>query len=98
MEQPVSPTVDWTDKDWNKLKKWLREVLTESTVTVTFIKKDGSERVMVCTLNPSMLPVIENKTNKVKKINEDTLSVFDIEKNSWRSFTYKSIKRIQLSL
>lgn len=98
MEQPLRPADNWTDNDWNKFKKWLKGILIESTVTVTFIKKDGSERVMVCTLNPSMLPIIENKTNKIKKPNDDTLSVFDIEKNSWRSFTYKSIKRIQLSL
>jgi len=46
----------WTDKDWDKFTEWLKGMLHVGPVTVTFNKKDGSERVMKCTLDPKELP------------------------------------------
>ena len=58
---PYHPTKDWEDKDWNKFTKWLNSMLKVTDMTVTFTKKDGTERVMKCTLQPDVLPVVEVK-------------------------------------
>ena len=48
---PYHPTKDWTEQDWDKFTNWLTGMLKiNETVTVTFTKVDGSERVMNCTL------------------------------------------------
>lgn len=95
----MEPTNKWTDADWDKFKDFIKNLLVTNTVTVTFIKKDGSERVMKCTLKPSQIPITENKEGKkTRKISEDTLAVFDVEQNGWRSFTIKSVKRVEATI
>lgn len=97
-EQAVVST-EWTDKDWDKVTKWLSSVLKSNVVTVTFTKKDGTDRVMKCTLNPDILPpatLVENK--KERKVNDSVMSVYDTEVQGWRSFTIKSIKHISLEI
>lgn len=79
-------------------RKWLQGVLKMHTVDLTFRKKDDTIREMKCTLIESMLPVIEKKTDRVRKENNDALSVFDLEKNEWRSFRYDSIEAISFNL
>jgi hypothetical protein len=72
----------------------LQEMLKTSTRTVTFSKVDGTERVMNCTLQSHLLPpVIVDLTKPVKerKINEEVLPVFDVDKHEWRSFRLDSI-------
>ena len=94
----MKATSDWTEKDWNKLDKWLRNVLQTETVTVTFIKKDGTERVMNCTTNPAIVPKIEIKEDtKPRKVSETTMRVFDVDIKEWRSFTTKSIKQLNVT-
>jgi hypothetical protein len=95
-------TTDWTEQDWNKLTEWLNGVLKETPVTITFTKKDGTERVMKCSLDPKLLPKLEPKAitedKKPRKESTTSMRVFDLEKNEWRSFTIKSIKRISATL
>ena len=83
------------------LHKWLNNMLKVTEATITFIKADGTERVMKCTLEADKLPPVVIKED-VKPRKETTstkaLRVFDLEKNEWRSFTIKNIKRIELSL
>jgi hypothetical protein len=62
---------------------------------VTFTKKDGTERVMKCTLREDVITLYEKKTDRVKTYNEDILAVWDLDKNEWRSFRYDSIKDVQ---
>jgi hypothetical protein len=83
------------------LHKWLKDMLSVTEATITFTKVDGSERVMKCTLEATKLPpVVIKEDAKPRKESDSTkaLRVFDIEKNEWRSFTIKNIKRIELSL
>lgn len=88
---------EWTDKDWEKLDQWLRGVLQTEIVTVTFIKKDGTERVMNCTTNPEVVPKVEIKEGaKPRKQSETTMRVFDTDIKEWRSFTVKSIKQLSV--
>lgn len=93
------PTADWTDSDWNKFRDWLKGMLQVGEMTVTFTKKDGTERVMRCTLKPEDLPKVELKEDKKeRKKSEDSLAVFDLEANGWRSFVIKSVKRVNISI
>lgn len=83
------------------LHKWLKDILSVTEARVTFTKVDGTERIMKCTLEPEKLPKVELKENaKPRKVSDSTkaLRVFDVEKQEWRSFTIKNIKRIELSL
>ena len=82
-------------------KKWLRGVLRSSEVTVTFTKKDGTERIMKCTTNPTYVmfkdpTILESK--KDRKINEDVMPVYDLESKHWKSFRWDSIKQVQITL
>jgi hypothetical protein len=81
-----------------KEKNWLRALLREQNVTVTFTKLDGSERKMVCTLSESQIPVANQPKTSTKVKNDQVLAVFDVENQGWRSFRWDSITKIELSL
>ena len=99
LSKDYKPTSSWSETDWDKFVVWLKGVLLETTVTVTFTKKDGSERVMNCTLNPSVLPTKQvTSEGKTRKQPTNTISVYDINQNDWRSFTIKSVKRVEFTL
>jgi hypothetical protein len=101
-----------TEKELKLFKKWLKSHLNYGPVTVIFTKKDGSERVMNCTTSASLVPIVEEKihvTNtenpidfpavkKQKKINEDTMPVYDLESKAWKSFRWDSIKQVRFEL
>lgn len=95
------PTESWTDHEWEMFTGWLSGALKNFIVTVTFIKKDGSERVMRCTLDSKHLPketVKEDSEKKPKKKSENTLSVYDMDVQGWRSFTIKSVKQVRFTI
>jgi hypothetical protein len=95
----MNPTIDWKEEDWTKFESWLRGMLSTDTVTVTFTKKDGTERVMNCTTNPDVVPKVEIKEGATpRKQSETTMRVFDTDIKEWRSFTTKSIKQINVTL
>lgn len=79
-------------------RKWLISHLKCSDIEITFTKKDGTERLMKCTLKEDVVVPYEKKTDKVKEKNSDTLSVWDVEKNAWRSFRWDSIKNVVLKI
>ena len=91
-------TAEWTEKDWDKLTIWLKDILKLNPVTITFTKKDGTERIMKCTLQSELLPVVEPKPvvegKEPRKESTTSMRVFDLDKNEWRSFTIRSIKHI----
>ena len=64
------------------------DLLQNNTCLVTFKKKDETERRMLCTLQQSVVPAV--KGTGVKKT-DDVISVFDIEKEDWRSFRVDSV-------
>jgi hypothetical protein len=98
-----------SEQDLKLFKKWLRSHLNYGPVTVTFVKKDGSERVMECTTNTSLVPQVLHETNtdnpvdfpapkKERKVNEDIMPVYDLESQAWKSFRWDSIKQVRLTL
>jgi hypothetical protein len=94
-------TSTWTDSDWAEMRDWLKGLLAKNKVTVVFTKKDGTDRTMVCTTKPELVPQIVEESSepkRQKKENLDTLAVYDLEKNGWRSFTIKSLKSVAFEL
>ena len=75
--------------------KWLAGMLEQSVVEVTFTKKDGTERVMNCTLLEDYLP---ETTGAGRSAGSDALAVFDVDADGWRSFRWDSIKAVKLSV
>lgn len=69
---------------------------------VTFTKKDGTDRVMRCTLAQAHLPASEyEKTDEAatqaspRKVNPNTLHVWDMDKSAWRAFNLDSVKHFK---
>ncbi len=84
-------------------RDWLRDMLRMGPVTVTFTKKDGETRVMKCTLEESAIPeefrpkpLAEGQ--EPRKRSEDSLSVWDLNANGWRSFIYRNVQGVSFSL
>lgn len=44
-----------SEKDFKIFKKWLKSHIAFGPTTVVFTKKDGTERVMLCTTNPELV-------------------------------------------
>ena len=82
-------------KEAKKCREWLIDNLLESVVEVTFTKKDGTERVMNCTLQEDYLP---ETTGVGKAASNDALSVYDVDKDDWRSFRWDSVKAVKISV
>lgn len=84
-------------------RKWLRDMLHMGPVTVTFTKKDGDTRVMECTLEETAIPE-ESRPKPLaegqapRKRSEDSLSVWDLNANGWRSFIFANVTRVEFSL
>lgn len=101
-----------SEKELKLFKKWLKSHLAHGPVTVVFTKKDGTERVMECTTNPTLVPLVEEKVHvtntdnpidfpapkKEKKVNEDVIPVYDLENKAWKSFRWDSIKQVRFEL
>lgn len=79
-------------------KPELVALLKNNVVNVEFTKTDGNIRFMECTLIPEFIPkgpsVKEEQPGK--KLNENVLSVWDTEKNDWRSFRINSLKKVKV--
>ena len=94
----MNPKNEWSDQEWNNFEVWLRDILKTDIITVTFTKKDGTERVMKCTTNTDVVPKVEVKEGaKPRKVSETTMRVFDTDIKEWRSFTIKSITQITIN-
>jgi hypothetical protein len=98
-----------SEEEYAQFKVWLKSHLEFGPVEVHFTKKDGTERVMNCTTNASLVPLVEEKVHetntdnpidfpKVKKISEDVCPVWDLEAKAWRSFRWDSINQVSLSI
>lgn len=82
-----------------EFREWLIGLLSEqSPATITFTKKDGTNRVMKCTRSPSLIPEEHQPKDGKTNDSETSLRVFDLDKNEWRSFIIENIKRIQYNL
>lgn len=78
----------------------VKGILKLGVAEVTFTKKDGDQRIMTCTLDNTLLPVVEvvegvePKTPRVLKNPNNTLSVYDINAKGWRSFVVENVTAV----
>ena len=76
------------------IKQTIGNALRENVCLVRFIKVDGSERTMKCTLREDMIPEV-HKPKHGKAQNDEVLAVFDLDKEAWRSFRLDSVLSCQ---
>jgi len=82
------------------LKKWKRQSDIQQ-ITVTFIKANGSERVMKC-IQYDNTQVKEESNQEPKKVRarkpgpKHLINVFDIEANQYRKVNLKTIKELTI--
>ena len=92
------------------IREWIKSLLQKSTVTVTFVKADGTDREMLCTLNWDYIPstaitpsspvdgIVKESKKPRKEPDPHSLRVFDMEKQEWRSFRFDRLKKITAEL
>jgi predicted transcriptional regulator len=79
------------------LQFW-KKVYDEKEVTIKFTKKDGSIRLMKCTLDFNKVPDVDRpKGVDIKKIIEliqknKIMHVYDLEKKAWRSVPFERVE------
>ena len=111
--QPGTQYQEADDQVKEQIRSWVRGLLTNSEVTVTFTKADGTDRDMLCTLDHSRIPVVIAKpisttapvdgivreSRKPKKEPDPhSIRVFDLEKQEWRSFRFERLKKVTATL
>ena len=70
----------------------LRNLLRENVLKILFLKKDGTEREMYCTLMPETIKNTFSEKNKNEAVAQTrTIAVFDTEKQGWRSMIIENI-------
>lgn len=97
--------------DTNKtiMRDWVRSLLQQQPITVTFLKADGTERAMRCTLNwdhipakEHVKPVTESQVEGSKKPRKEpdpsVIRAYDLDKAEWRSFRMDRLKTISAEL
>jgi len=91
----MAKIIDNLTEEQNALRSEMTTALHESVCSVTFIKSDGTERVMQCTLLPERLPFREdtNLSKPKPKRTPMNIVVWDLEKSDWRSFNLKNVIR-----
>ena len=70
----------------------LLQTLKRGVTVVKFLKKDESERIMVATLDPKLLPERDATiTQEYAVKNTNQIRVYDVEAEDWRSFLFDRI-------
>ena len=74
--------------------------LKSAVCEVTFNKVNGEQRIMTCTLMEDVLPPA-TKTEpltqkKVREINENVVSVWDVNAQGWRSFRVANVTNFEV--
>ena len=94
------------------IRAWVKGLLVNSTITVTFTKADGTNREMLCTLNWDVIPTdkapketpatpidgIVKESKQRKQPDPHSLRVFDVDKQEWRSFRFDRLLKITAEL
>ena len=79
-------------------KEQLRQMAQTGVLNVRFIKSDGTERTMKCTLLAEHLPPWIGAETISRAENPDVLAVWDLEAAGWRSFRIDSVQEAKTLL
>jgi len=81
-------------------KEDLNKLLEQNVVVVDFTKLNGDKRVMTCTLREDIKPPATKKDpmsqEKVRKVSDAVVSVWDVNAKGWRSFRYERINSVNI--
>jgi WYL_2, Sm-like SH3 beta-barrel fold len=80
-----------------EFRQYLKELLQQNDITLTFQKTNGEMRVMKATTRTGAVPLYERKTDRPKKPNIETCSVYDLNKKEWRSFRYDRLISVEFN-
>lgn len=72
----------------------ISHALQKGEVIVTFVKKDGSERVMRATTHPGIIPA-EFTPKGTRAHSGEVQPVFDLDENHWKSFRWDSLVSVK---
>jgi len=82
-------------------RNWLKSHLVMGPIEVVFTKKDGTTRKMNCTLKEELIPAekkVVSKSEDKRNVTMETLAVWDLDNNGWRSFRLDSITSVKFEL
>ena len=78
----------------------LDKLLEQNVLVVDFTKLNGDKRVMTCTLREDMKPAATKKDpmsqEKVRKVSDAVVSVWDVNAKGWRSFRYERVNAVDV--
>lgn len=98
----MNSNIDIQKFNEQQTRDWLKNLLHEGNVVVTFNKLNGDERVMTCTLKEDIVPETKTKDSdtekKERKPNEDVCVVWDVNANGWRSFRWDKITGVEYNV
>lgn len=66
-------------------------MLKEGVHTVTFVKKDGTKRVMNATLKPDVIEEVSDYGYSDMYYDKNQIRCIDTDKKEWRSFLLDSV-------
>jgi hypothetical protein len=89
--QPPAPAPATGD-----MKAMLQTILQTTDANVTFIKRDGSKRVMRCTLRHEVLPTRSDSTKpkRLRTLGEKSLAVYDLDERDWRMVNVDTLQSV----
>ena len=92
-----------------QIREWVRGLLQNGEISITFTKADGTDRDMLCTLDHSKIPVsmvkpvsttapvdgiVRESRKPRKEPDPHSIRVFDLEKQEWRSFRFERLRKV----
>jgi hypothetical protein len=86
-----------TSNDADTQHKIIQDILHEGVCEVEFTKLNGELRIMKCTLHKDWMPTPAiQEHHQTRLYDPETISVWDIEKQAWRSFKTMRVTTINL--
>ena len=77
----------------------IEKMLKDNVCKVEFTKINGDKRLMTCTLMEDHLPPAKKadplSQKKIRAINPEVLSVWDIERKDWRGFRVANVIEVK---
>ena len=95
LENISTTSLNFSQADTEHKRRYLTGCLKSADADITFTKKDGTERVMKCTLRESVAIPYEKKTDRTREGQLNILPVWDLEADGWRSVNLDTIKDVK---
>jgi hypothetical protein len=76
-------------------RKFIKKAAKKEIVSGVFIKKDGSERTM--TFRLGVKKNLQGGENKVERLDRPYMTVFDMQKDDYRTVNLRTLKRITVN-